>query len=96
MVVADLTATIIVALTLPLIPVFMVLVGKATEASNAKRWDALTRLSHHFLDVVEGMPTLRAFARTRAAIRAEVEALAPGFAAALGAEWQVAVVDCAS
>ncbi|MEQ1699307.1 MAG: thiol reductant ABC exporter subunit CydD, partial [Ilumatobacteraceae bacterium] len=59
----DLTATLTVALTLPLIPVFMVLVGKATEAANARRWDALARLSHHFLDVVEGMPTLRAFGR---------------------------------
>ena len=59
----DLTATVTVAFTLPLIPVFMVLVGKATEAANARRWDALARLSHHFLDVVEGMPTLRAFGR---------------------------------
>lgn len=63
---SDLTATLTVALTLPLIPVFMVLVGKATEAANARRWDALARLSHHFLDVVEGMPTLRAFGRGRA------------------------------
>lgn len=62
----DLTATLTVAFTLPLIPVFMVLVGKATEAANARRWDALARLSHHFLDVVEGMPTLRAFGRGRA------------------------------
>ena len=62
----DLTATLTVALTLPLIPVFMVLVGKATEAANARRWDALARLSHHFLDVVEGMPTLRAFGRGKA------------------------------
>jgi hypothetical protein len=64
--VTDLTATTIVVLTLPLIPVFMVLVGRATEAANASRWDALTRLSHHFLDVIEGMPTLRAFGRGRA------------------------------
>lgn len=64
----DLVATITVALTLPLIPVFMILVGKATEASNARRWDALARLSHHFLDVVEGMPTLRAFGRGKAQV----------------------------
>lgn len=62
----DLIATITVAVTLPLIPVFMVLVGRATETANARRWDALSRLSHHFLDVVEGMPTLRAFGRGRA------------------------------
>jgi len=64
----DLTATITVALTLPLIPVFMILVGRATETANARRWDALTRLSHHFLDVVEGMPTLRAFGRGKAQV----------------------------
>lgn len=62
----DLTATVTVVLTLPLIPVFMVLVGFATESANAKRWSALERLSHHFLDVVEGMPTLRSFGRGRA------------------------------
>ena len=63
---ADLTATFIVAVTLPLIPLFMVLVGKATEASNAKRWNALTRLSHHFLDVISGLPTLKVFGRAKA------------------------------
>lgn len=63
---ADLTATLTVAFTLPLIPVFMVLVGMATEASNAKRWEALARLSHHFLDVVAGLQTLKVFGRARA------------------------------
>ncbi|MDO8361859.1 MAG: thiol reductant ABC exporter subunit CydD [Actinomycetota bacterium] len=63
---ADLTATVTIALTLPLIPVFMILVGKATEASNAKRWDALGRLSHHFLDVVTGLQTLKLFGRAKA------------------------------
>lgn len=59
----DVPAALTVLLTLPLIPLFMVLVGKATEAANARRWDALRRLGHHFLDVVEGMPTLRSFGR---------------------------------
>ena len=63
---ADLTAAVTVLLTLPLIPVFMILVGRATEASNAKRWDALTLLSHHFLDVVSGMATLKVFGRAKA------------------------------
>jgi ATP-binding cassette, subfamily C, bacterial CydCD len=63
---ADLTATLTVALTLPLIPVFMILVGRATEASNAKRWDALARLSHHFLDIVAGLQTLKVFGRAKA------------------------------
>src|SRR5690606_2629756 len=63
---ADLTATVTVAATLPLIPVFMVLVGLATEAANRRRWRALARLSHHFLDVVTGLPTLKAFGRATA------------------------------
>ena len=62
----DLTAAATVAITLPLIPLFMVLVGRATEAATTRRWDALQRLSHHFLDVVEGMSTLRAFGRATA------------------------------
>lgn len=66
---ADLTATITVGLTLPLIPVFMILVGKATESSNAKRWDALARLSHHFLDVVAGLQTLKVFGRAKAQVQ---------------------------
>lgn len=74
---ADLTATITVAVTLPLIPVFMILVGRATEASNAKRWGALARLSHHFLDVVAGMQTLKLFGRAKAqaaSVRASTDA----------------------
>ncbi|HEX5946495.1 MAG TPA: thiol reductant ABC exporter subunit CydD [Acidimicrobiales bacterium] len=63
---ADTTATVTVALTLPLIPVFMVLVGLATEAASRRRWRALERLSHHFLDVVAGLPTLKAFGRAKA------------------------------
>ena len=63
---ADTTATVTVALTLPLIPVFMVLVGLATHAASRRRWRALERLSHHFLDVVAGLPTLKAFGRAKA------------------------------
>jgi thiol reductant ABC exporter CydD subunit len=63
---ADLTAAVTVAVTIPLIPVFMVLVGRATEAATGKRWDALARLSHHFLDVVAGFQTLKVFGRAKA------------------------------
>jgi ATP-binding cassette subfamily C protein CydCD len=63
---ADLTAALTVLATLPLIPVFMALIGKATEAATARRWHALTRLGHHFLDVVAGLPTLKVFGRAKA------------------------------
>lgn len=59
----DRTSAVIMLVTLPLIPVFMVLIGRYTEAKTRARWEALARLSNHFLDVVRGLPTLRAFNR---------------------------------
>ncbi len=53
----------IMAATLPLVPLFMWLVGRYTEQRSAERWQALRLLSVHFLDVVRGLPTLRAFNR---------------------------------
>ncbi|XNL31316.1 thiol reductant ABC exporter subunit CydD [Longispora sp. K20-0274] len=63
---ADWPSATIIAVTLPLIPVFMALVGLATAAHTRRRWHALHRLSHHFLDVVTGLPTLRVFGRAKA------------------------------
>ncbi len=63
---ADWLATVTVALTVPLIPMFMVLIGSATERRRRRRWEALARLSGHFLDVVAGLPTLRVFGRSGA------------------------------
>jgi ATP-binding cassette subfamily C protein CydCD len=60
----DLVATVTVALTVPLIPLFMALIGSATELRRRRRWNALARLSGHFLDVVAGLPTLRVFGRS--------------------------------
>jgi thiol reductant ABC exporter CydD subunit len=59
----DLTAAIIVGVTAPLIPVFMALVGSYTQSATAKQWSTLSVLSGHFLDVVAGLPTLKAFGR---------------------------------
>jgi ATP-binding cassette subfamily C protein CydD len=63
---ADLIATVTIALTLPLIPVFMALVELQTEAANRRQFRLLARLSHHFLDVVAGLPTLKIFGRAGA------------------------------
>ncbi|WP_433496241.1 thiol reductant ABC exporter subunit CydD [Sphaerimonospora sp. CA-214678] len=63
--VADLTTAVIVMLTLPLIPVFGALVGWTTKTVTERQWRALSRLGGHFLDVVRGLPTLRAFGRAR-------------------------------
>jgi ATP-binding cassette subfamily C protein CydD len=61
--VIDLVSAGIMLLTLPLVPVFMWLVGRYTERRMGERWQALTLLATHFLDVVRGLPTLRAFNR---------------------------------
>lgn len=65
LVAADLASAVIVLVTLPLIPIFGALVGWHTKAVTEKQWRALTRLGGHFLDVVRGLPTLRAFGRAR-------------------------------
>ena len=62
----DLLAAVIVALTIPLIPVFMVLIGKYTQARVDRQWRTLGVLSGHFLDVVAGLPTLAVFGRAKA------------------------------
>jgi ATP-binding cassette, subfamily C, bacterial CydD len=62
----DLLAAGVMLLTLPLVPVFMWLVGRHTERRARERWQALAILSNHFLDVVRGLPTLRAFNRSHA------------------------------
>src|SRR5205814_10186313 len=62
----DLTSAAIMAATLPLVPVFMWLIGRHTEQRTRARWQALRLLSTHFLDVVRGLPTLRAFNRGQA------------------------------
>ncbi len=62
----DLLAAGVMLLTLPLVPVFMWLVGRYTERRARERWQALAVLSNHFLDVVRGLPTLRAFNRSHA------------------------------
>ncbi len=64
----DVVAALTVALTIPLIPVFMVLIGRTAAAHRDRRWEALGRLARRFADVVAGLPTLRAFGRTDAQV----------------------------
>ncbi|MEU3792133.1 thiol reductant ABC exporter subunit CydD [Streptomyces fructofermentans] len=59
------SAAIIVG-TLPLIPVFMMLIGWVTQSQMDRQWTLLSRLSGHFLDVVAGLPTLKVFGRAKA------------------------------
>ena len=59
----DPVSALVMLLTLPLVPVFMWLIGRYTEEQTRRRWESLRLLSTHFLDVVRGLPTLRAFNR---------------------------------
>jgi ATP-binding cassette, subfamily C, bacterial CydD len=59
----DPVSALVMLLTLPLVPVFLWLIGRYTEEQTRRRWESLRLLSTHFLDVVRGLPTLRAFNR---------------------------------
>ena len=62
---ADWISALIIVVTLPLIPVFTVLVGLPARARARRQWLLLARLGGHFLDVVEGLTTLKVFGRAR-------------------------------
>lgn len=49
----------------PLIPLFMVFVGYRAEATNQRQWEKLLQLGTHFLDVLQGLTTLKLFGRAR-------------------------------
>ncbi|MFD8456820.1 thiol reductant ABC exporter subunit CydD [Streptomyces antimycoticus] len=63
---ADWISALIIVATLPLIPLFMMLIGWATQSRMNRQWRLLSRLSGHFLDVVAGLPTLKVFGRAKA------------------------------
>jgi thiol reductant ABC exporter CydD subunit len=65
----DWESAAILAVTVPLIPVFMVLIGKLADARTRRRWRTLSLLSARFLDLVAGLETLRAFGRAEAGAR---------------------------
>ncbi len=73
--VIDPISAAVMLLTLPLVPVFMWLIGRYTERRADERRRALARLAAHFLDVVRGLPTLRAFNRGPAQVD-RIEAVA--------------------
>lgn len=62
----DILSTVIVAITIPLIPLFMILIGLYTKSRVDRQWKTLAVLSGHFLDLVAGLPTLKIFGRAKA------------------------------
>jgi ATP-binding cassette subfamily C protein CydCD len=57
---------LVLLLTAPLIPLFMILIGDQADAMTRRQWISLSRMSAHFLDVLQGLPTLKLFNRSRA------------------------------
>ncbi len=66
----DILSAVIIAVTLPLIPVFMILIGMYTRSQVDRQWRTLAVLSGHFLDLVSGLPTLKAFGRAKSQVEA--------------------------
>jgi ATP-binding cassette subfamily C protein CydD len=64
--VTDWLSGVIIAVTLPLIPVFAALVGMYSKDRTRRQCQLLAGLAGHFLDVVEGLPTLKVFGRAKA------------------------------
>ncbi|MDD5279142.1 thiol reductant ABC exporter subunit CydD [Acidithiobacillus sp.] len=61
----DWISGLILLITGPLVPFFMVLVGYAAEAVNQRQWRKMLLMSAHFLDVVQGLTTLKIFGRAK-------------------------------
>lgn len=61
---------LVLLLTAPLIPLFMWLIGTLAQEQTARQWGDLSRMSAHFLDVLQGLPTLKLFGRSREQLEA--------------------------
>jgi thiol reductant ABC exporter CydD subunit len=64
----DWQSGVILGFCLPLLPLFLALVGMHTRAQTANQFRRLAQLGGHFLDVVVGLPTLRVFGRAQAQV----------------------------
>jgi len=54
----------ILLISAPLIPFFMIVIGKSASAMTEKQWKTMSRMSGYFLDVLQGLPTLKLFAQS--------------------------------
>lgn len=64
----DILSGLVLLLTAPIIPVFMILIGSIAEEMTKKQWRSLSRMSAHFLDVLQGLTTLKLLGRSRAQV----------------------------
>jgi ATP-binding cassette, subfamily C, bacterial CydD len=56
---------LIFLVTAPLIPLFMIMIGRGAEKLNQKNFQLLSRMSAHFLDTLQGLTTLKLFQRSQ-------------------------------
>ncbi len=61
----DFVSGLVLLLTAPLIPLFMILIGNLADALTRRQWTSLSRMSAHFLDVLQGLTTLKLLGRSR-------------------------------
>jgi ATP-binding cassette, subfamily C, bacterial CydCD len=74
----DILSAVILLATAPLIPLFMVLIGAKAGQMTQRQWTSLSRMSAHFLDVLQGLTTLKLLGRSRQQVRS-VEAASEDF-----------------
>lgn len=64
----DFLSGVVFLLTAPLIPLFMVLIGNLAQTLTRRQWQTLSRLSAYFLDVLQGLATLKMLGRGQAQV----------------------------
>lgn len=92
---ADVPSAVILLVAIPLIPVFMVLIGKLAEDRADRQWATLQRLAGHFHDVLVGLPTLRLFGQAGAQV-GRVRAVAEQYRVAVMRTLRVAFLSAAA
>lgn len=65
----DLLSGVVLLITVPVIPLFMLLIGGAAAARSRRQWTALARMGAHFLEAIQGLPTLKVLGRARDEVR---------------------------
>lgn len=71
---ADWVSGLVLLVTAPLIPLFMILIGKSAAKAADKQWDTLSKMGGYFLDVLQGLSTLKLFAQSKTRRRGIEEA----------------------
>ncbi|GGO99097.1 thiol reductant ABC exporter subunit CydD [Actinomyces gaoshouyii] len=92
MLAADIPSTVAVVLTIPLIPVFMILIGRLTQEYSTQRLAAMERLGSQVLDLIAGLPTLKALGRETGPVK-RVRALGEAYNATTMSTLRVAFLS---